>query len=350
MNEKILLRFFHADTPVDITSVDPAEGIVLGGETSAFPITGGLAIFPARDAVSQSAYKRISMVEDWRDGKFPVKVSRQGNTLVLTGAGKQQPEKSLPAIGYELSVRMKDTKLRESQFSFRVPAGGTREVEIRVEEPRQVKFTPLKDYDEQTRQIVTNAQSVLDGAPVVEWFARPTARTVRKVCLLNLLAHLRALPDTRDSLSGSVQAVALADVDRIAVNVDGSFLARMRELTKGREPAFGEDGGPIHPTHFRTRDRVVGAAGAGYKLHSFRQRVSKRSMQIIVSEPPAGAPQPVHFAEIDIDLGNPFIDAVGFGTHLFELMNPAATDHFDLAKSVPLDFRYYSFVKGAESV
>ncbi len=345
MNERILLRFFHEDLPVEITSVHPDHGIVLGGETSDFPIAGGLAVFPASDTISQNAFKRIAMIEDWRDGKFRVRVDRLGDRLVLTGGGTRQPQKNLPAIGYTVDVRLKDVKLQRERFQFRLAEAGTQELDIRILEPKKVKFADLKKYDDQTRRIVTDPQSILDGAAVPDWLQRPAVRGARKVCLLNLLAQLRALPDPRESLSAEVASVLLASIDRIVVGVGGDFLARMRELTRGGDPAFGEDSGPIHPTHFHTRDRVVGDGASQYKLHSFRQRVSQTSMQIIVGEPPAGAVNPLHYAEIDIDLGNPGIDLAGFGVHMFELITPSATDHFRLASKVPLDFRYYSFVK-----
>lgn len=342
MNEKILLRFFHEDTPVPITSVDPNEGIVLANEISADPIAGGLSVTPAEDAISQDRFKRISMIEDWRDGRFRVKVTRDGDRLVLTGGGKVQPAKNLPAIGYHVELRLKDTKLRQSKFRIRLTEGGKQELEVRLQEPKKVKFVDLKDWDAVTRQIAANSNSMLDGISAAQWLARPVVRSVRKVCLLNLLAQMRTLPGTRDSLCRDVDSVLLAGIDRAVMRVGQGFLPRMRELTSGSNPVFGEDSGPLHPTHLRTRDRVAGAAAPQYKLYSFRQKVSNTSLQIIVGEPPSA--EMLHYAEVDIDLGNPFVDLAGFGTHLFELIDPAATNHFDLATSVPLDFRYYSFV------
>lgn len=349
MNESILLRFFHEDTPVEITDVHPDRGIVLAGETSAFPIPGGLAIFPAGDPISQNAFQQIQKIEDWRDGRFRVNVDRQGDRLVLTGAGKRQPEKNLPPIGYKLDVKLKNTQLSKSQFEFRLPKDGKKEVEIRIKEPKRLKLVDIKDWDAQTKAIVTSGDSKLDGLGCLDWLKRPVVRGARKVCLLNLLAHLRALPSVKDTLSSDVASVMLADIDRAVVRVGSGFLKRMRELTKGSDPAFGEDSGPIHPTHARVRDRVIGAGGSAYKLHSFRQRTSQISMQVIVGEPPSGDPDAVHYAELDIDLGNPFVDVVGFGTHLFELLDPSATNHFELAPKMPADFRYYSFAKKTEA-
>lgn len=340
MNERILLRFFHEDRPVDITSVSQEEGIVLGGETSAFPITGGISLYPAADEISRRAYRDVSQIEDWRDGRFPVKVGASGNMLEFTGAGKRRPEKSLPPIGYTFQVRMRNTRLVQSNFEFRLKEHGTHEVEIRIREPKKVKFVDTADYDAETRAIVTHPESRLDGRAVPDWLQVPTVRGARKLCLLNCLAHLRAVPSVREALSTHVQSVEFADIDRIAVRVGEGFLDRMRELKE-----FKEDSGPLHPTHLRTRDRLMGAAAPAYRLHSFRQAVSRFSMQIIVGQPEGDASlRP--YAEIDIDLGNPFVDAVGFGTHLFELLDPSATDHYDLASKVPLDFRHYSFVEG----
>jgi hypothetical protein len=322
--------------------VSPEDGIVLGGETSAFPITGGISLFPQSDPISQRAFKDICQIEDWRDGKFRVNVGALGNTLMLTGAGRRRPEKNLPPIGYQFDVRMGNTKLAQSRFEFRLREGGTLEIPIRIREPKRVRFVEAAKYDAETRAIVTSPESSLDGKGAVEWLAAPTVRTARKLCMLNCLAFLRTLPSVRDTLSSHVQSVQFADIDRIAVRVGDGFLDRMREID-----AFKEDSGPLHPTHLRTRDRLAGAAAPAYKLHSFRQQVSRFSMQIIVGQP-AGDITLRPYAEIDIDLGNPFVDAVGFGTHLFELLDPSATDHFDLASQAPLDFRYYSFAEGAQ--
>lgn len=342
MNERILLSFAIEDSPVAVTYAHPSEGIILGSETDAFPIAGGLSIFPANDPISQNAFKRICSNEDWRDGKFRVRVSHAGGKLVISGGGNRQPEANLPPIGYRLEVRMKNTRLAKSVWEFRLPKNGVHEIPLRVTEPKRVQFAGLDQYDDETKAIVSGSQ--LDGVAVPEWLRQPAVRTARKICLLNCLAHLRKLPSVKDTLSADIRAVRLADIDRIGASVGAGFLSRMRELTKGTEPVFGEDSGPVHPTHERTRKRLAGSKADGYQLHSFRQRTSQISMQIVVMEP--ADTQDPQFAEIDIDLGNPFVDVVGFGTHLFELIDPAATDHFALGPRMESDFRYYSFEDG----
>jgi hypothetical protein len=68
-------------------------------------------------------------------------------------------------------------------------------------------------------------------------------------------------------------------------------------------------------------------------------------MQAVVAVPPGGDPNRPHYADLDIDLGNPLQDLTGLFTHFGEILNPGQTDHLKLAgrfaKGGTKDFHYY---------
>ena len=78
------------------------------------------------------------------------------------------------------------------------------------------------------------------------------------------------------------------------------------------------------------------------RLLSFRGEKSP-SLQAVVAEPPAG--YDFTFADIDLDLGNPLQDVVGFVVHMSELVGGDPTNHLDLrkklAKTPAAAFLYY---------
>src|SRR5262249_32153978 len=102
------------------------------------------------------------------------------------------------------------------------------------------------------------------------------------------------------------------------------------------------DNGPIHPSHAPNLARGFGGSPNDYVLESFREPQSARSMQVICATQRISG----HVvAELDIDLGNPQIDLLGFFTHVGELLAPDRTNHLalfePLAGGSTADFLYY---------
>lgn len=264
-------------------------------------------------------------------------------TIRLHGAGTRKPATSLPPVGYTLQIQLADARLETGRWTFRIPENGQVELDVRLKEPKVFSFVgDVNLIDTETRDILEDERSVLDGMPALDWLRRGGVRAVRKVCLLNCLAKLRTLPRIRESLSSLGRAVLFADVDRAAIEVEPDFLKRLLADSRSDKPSFTKDSGILHETHRRMLARMVGDRAPAYKLHSFRQNVGKFALQIVVAEPNKTVADGLRYAELDVDLGNPFVDAVGFITHVGELLNPGRTNHYDIAEKVPKDFRYYS--------
>lgn len=101
----------------------------------------------------------------------------------------------------------------------------------------------------------------------------------------------------------------------------------------------------IHSTHLKLLKRIPN--GPAHQLHSVREAVATNSMQLALAIPEdAAAPQ---YGDIDIDLGNPFVNPRGFFIHVGELLDPGKTDHLALFKklkgSPSNDFLYYDVVE-----
>ena len=82
-------------------------------------------------------------------------------------------------------------------------------------------------------------------------------------------------------------------------------------------------------------------------LHSYRETNSP-SVQIVVAEPPSDFDDNTHYADIDIDLGHPSLDAKGFMIHIGELLHPDRTNHLrlrsKLTKSPAKEHLHYKVV------
>ena len=72
-------------------------------------------------------------------------------------------------------------------------------------------------------------------------------------------------------------------------------------------------------------------------------------MQAVIAVPPGGDANRRHYADLDIDLGNPLQDVEGALIHFGELLTPGKTDHLKLAEKLATgateDFMYYKVVK-----
>jgi hypothetical protein len=155
-------------------------------------------------------------------------------------------------------------------------------------------------------------------------------------------------PNLAAPLLNLVQEVFLVANDRIHAKVDRKLVDTLQDLADDPARPFFAEGKPHAPIHGRLLTAMpespdVRARFGG--LTSFRAE-GKPSMQIVVAIPPADLPHT--YADIDLDLGNPLQDVIGFFVHLGELLDGKPTNHLDLRKPLgktkAVDFLYYKVV------
>jgi hypothetical protein len=286
------------------------------------------------DPVTRLAFSDVQQRLDWvRPRRFEVKAAREGRCLRIEGVDAE----ALPPGSYEIKVRVGGLRLEPSAKLIRIPEGGS--VRLRLRE-KQAKLSlrlnrTVEEFDVQSRRIVENSK--LDCTSALDWLEHGKHRDRRKACLLNILAKLAAAPTPRNALNRFVDHVFLAEMDRIYCAVSPEFHTLVRRT-------FGADS-VVHPSHQRLLSRIPssdGRDGDGYRLRSYREP-SASSLQIVVAEPAGG--NGAHYADMDIDRGNPGWDLRSFLIHVGELLDPRKTNHLKLrgrlAKGATADFVYY---------
>jgi hypothetical protein len=178
--------------------------------------------------------------------------------------------------------------------------------------------------------------STLEEKPALEWLSSPAVRASRRACLQNILAKLSCTPSPKNALLPLLKNIFVAAPDRIYAKVDPGLHARLRKLVD--DDVWSHEGVPESPCHQQLIDDV-GARGfisdcSKYRLDSFRQKTAP-SVQIVVAIPPN--PGLGYFADIDIDLGNPFMDVRGLVVHALEVASEAVTDHLEMWKQLADD-------------
>jgi hypothetical protein len=351
MNEtiRIQLQVNGKQIPIDSFS---ADGIVIDEETSSSP--RGMAIsFRPSNSITEFRLRRVRMIQDWEPGAFRFNVILDSGSLLCRGVDPL----SFPSGQYELSMFVADLE----------PIGQPIDVDVQenIETRIVMKFrtdrrnvsltTPVEQFDEQIRNVVLHEHSMVDGQAIPAWLDGP-ARPRRKACLLNLLAKLRAAkgPVTRSSLIDNIRSILFAEVDRIYVATSAVFVADLRILAANPAKPFYFEGEPKAAMHKRLLDQIgpthqnLEQDSALFHLQSYRQE-GKPSMQAVAAIPPGGDTGRPHYADLDIDLGNPLQDLDGLFTHFGELLDPGQTDHLalaaKLAKGPTAEFLYYKVVR-----
>jgi hypothetical protein len=139
-------------------------------------------------------------------------------------------------------------------------------------------------------------------------------------------------------LIGKIESIMGLQLERMYVRV-APDLATSPLVTNGdffkKEPR--PPVAPIHQqllTWITTQLRPPEPAAAGFALTSFRQAVTKNSMQVVLALATASLPPtakaPGCYADLDIDLGGSLTDVAGFFLHMAELASGDMTDHIDL--------------------
>ncbi len=345
MNESFSLEFRRNGRTLPISRFSIREtqawppGITLDGEWSAWPLGLALNLAP-RDQETRNAIKRVRERQQWRSNEFDLQVTSFSSRLELSGVAPD----ALPAGNYGLAVRLGTLKLARRSYVLKLESG--KKPLVAVEEApdklRLVRTTSINDFDPRLKAIVSNSDSILDGQSATAWIDNPVVRDARRACLFNLLAKLAVLPTEADSLAGHVSHVIFADVDRIYVAAQPSLLSRLQGSTRFKRDST------VHPTHKRLLQRIVHAERDSYTLHSYREGPSP-SMQIVVAEPPPGVADRTHYADVDIDMGNPSWDLKSLAIHIGELLSPDKTNHLKLYSKLNKDslrhYLYYAVTK-----
>jgi hypothetical protein len=192
------------------------------------------------------------------------------------------------------------------------PEGTTRRLEL---------TRSIESFDADMRAVIEADRGSVDGLPVASWLGSAAPGLDRKSCLLNLLAKLRTTPDHEQPLIRNIESIFFVDLDRIYVVAHESLWRRLQSLTVAGPRRFYEDRGRLHPIHRRLIDR---AGVTGYTLYSFRQG-GKHPLQIVVAVPPDRGGR--YYAEIDLDLANPYYDVAGLLIHAGEVVSLKRIDH-----------------------
>lgn len=329
MNERIIIGLTEDGRRLPINSLS-TDGLMMRNETDATP--RGLVIeFDADSPATRFRMERVRTLRGWHPHVFKLELQLFEGKLVITGVDSR----ALPAGRYWLRLRIADLNLPKERITVEVPEDGDAEKEVKVRKDRRdVRLTSaVTAFDGDVRRVVEAASSRLDGSAAAEWLTSRPPRPRRKACFLNLLAKLRAAPTASDHLLRNVHHVFFADVDRIYARVDRELFTRLEALARDPSKPFFDEGSPTSAGHRRLLDRISRFEGNAdqYKLRSFRQE-GKNSMQAVVAIPPE--PTRNHYADLDIDLGNPLQDVVGFVIHMGELINPGKTDHLALREKL----------------
>jgi hypothetical protein len=345
MNERIIIRLTEDGRHLPINSLS-SDGLMLRNETDATP-RGLVVEFDQDSPVTRMRMDRVRTLRDWHPHVFKLNLQLFEGNLVVTGVDAR----ALPAGRYWFRLRVADLNLPKEKIRIEIPEDGSAEKEFKVKkDKRDVRLTSaVTAFDGDVRRVVEAPASRLDGLAAAEWLTSRPPRPRRKACFLNVLAKLRAAPTASNHLLKNVQHVFFADVDRIYARVDRQLYTRLEELARDPSKPFFDEGSPKSAGHRRLLDRISSIEGDQYDLRSFRQE-GKNSMQAVVAVPKD--PSRNHYADLDIDLGNPLQDVVGFVIHMGELIDPGKTDHLALREKLGNNktvapFLFYEVFKNA---
>lgn len=343
MNESITLEFRKDGVKVPVNSFNVQNGIVLGSETSAWPLTMAIGIIPA-SPVTAFAMDGVRQRMDWQKPRYLFNVALVNGALRVTGI----KDFGLPAGRYRLSIDLKGVRLKQNQAEIDVPQDGSGLMAISLA-PEKQRFEFAADMipaTDVTARVLGAPESLLDGQPALDWLKAAGPRIQRKACLLNILAALRCTPNASDPLCAGVKSVFFADVDRIYAGLSGDFLQRLLQA-----PNLHKEGTPKAGIHARMLARIPGRRPEEFRLESFRLG-EFNSLQLCLALPRQPSDDDTVYADIDIDLGNPLASLGGLIVHLGELIDPGQTNHLQLFANLRQqpgfsDFLYYRLADAA---
>ncbi len=338
MNEYIEVMFRRNGRPLRIKRQVP-DGIELDEPD---PIQRTVSIgFDAANEITEYRVRRVRQLQGWDPGQFKLLVSAEDGSLVLRGVDQL----ALPQGRYTVRVRLEEAKTREQTRTVNIDENSHAVSVVDVETDDREVAVDLVGADEDITRVLDD--SSFDGEGAVAWL-EGDSRPAKKACLLNLVASLRVRPTLSAPLIEHVQGFYQIGTERAYAKVDREFLTRLDELANDPKKPFYREGRPVDSMHKKLIESIpkdIRPLFSPDRLLSFRGEGSP-SLQAVVAEPPAG--YAFTFADIDLDLGNPLQDVVGFVVHMGELVGGDPTNHLDLrkklAKTPAGDFLYYKVV------
>ena len=308
------------------------RGIVLDGESSAFPRPFALNLLPL-DPGTRILWEKTQQRKGWVN-RYDMDVTKVSDGLHFEGTDGAP----LPTGSYQLDLRVGELPLINSRRTISIPGSGTETVTFDAEPgARSIRLTRVvDDFDDEARRILQDDRSELDNLGAVEWLNTRRHQDRRKACLLNILTKLEAVPSRDERLGRLVRNVFHCEMDRIYCAVEPEFFNKV-------STTFNEDA-MMHPTHERLKAKIPHDEAARFELKSYREDVES-SMQAVVAIPPEDLPDRTHYADLDIDKNNPSYDALRFLLHIGDLFQSGKTNHFDIRSTLvggdTGDFVYY---------
>lgn len=169
--------------------------------------------------------------------------------------------------------------------------------------------------------------SVGEVARVLSTATIPPVTTPQGACVRNVLAKLATTP-TDHPMIELVDALIDMQLERIYLQVDSEFVARLWALSQPPNPVFVCEGKPRSEVHQMLLVKLKEQfPDVDYSLVSFRERVTFNSLQCVVA---VSSKPGADYADCDIDLGGALTDVVGFIRHQAELIKGGVTDHLAL--------------------
>ncbi len=325
MNERITIRLMEDGRHLPINSLT-GDGLMLRNETDATP-RGLVVEFDADSPATRIRMDRVRTLRDWHPHVFKLDLQVFEGNLIITGVDSR----ALPPGLYWFKLRIADLDVQKERIRIELDEDGDVKRDVKVKkDKRDVRLTSaVTAFDGDLRRVIEAGSSRLDGLAAADWLTSRQPRARRKACFLNLLAKLRTAPTESEHLLRHVRHVFFADVDRIYARVERELFTRLETLARDPSKPFFDEGSPASAGHRRLLERISRFEGntEQYKLRSFRQE-GRNSMQAVVAVP--HDPTRNHYADLDIDLGNPLQNIVGFIVHMGELLDPGKTDHLAL--------------------
>ena len=347
MNERLIIHLMQDGRQLPVTSLTD-DGVTIGSEDT-WP-SGLVFEFDGNDLGTKSSINRVRSMNGWDSFQFKLNAHVESGSLVFSGVTAN----SLPSGTYWFRLRIADYTIPATKFVCQIPENGQCEQVVDLEEDRR-RFElkgDLATFDSEIIRVLTHSESRVDGSSISDWLAG-SARDRRKACLLNLMAKLRSVPNEADPLIRNTRFVFFADVDRIYAAVDADYYTRLVDLANEPSKPFYAEGSPTDSGHRKLLVRIkkFESSADKFRLRSFRQQ-GKNSFQSVIAIPPEDMGINRSYADMDIDLGNPLQDVVGFVIHIGELLDPGTTDHLALYAKLAKDptispYLYYRVITAA---
>lgn len=329
MHEYVEIQFYRKNKPFRIVR-QTAQGFVFQ-ESDAPERAIDLGFAPYGDA-TKYRMQRIRQVKGWAAGQFDVNVSVDDGSLVVRG----DDPFSLPEGWYQVTANVsgvRSAKRKHSRIEVVQDKHAVQRVDLEFEE--RTIDVDLAAADPELLRVLS--ASTIDGQAAATWVGDSSVRPTKRACALNLLATLRATPTLGDPLLPEIDCLFGGRDDRIYARVSPNLFTRVQTMADAPTSRFYAEGLPHAPIHNELVTALLAFDPATVGrfdpsgLLSFRAEGSP-SLQLVIARPTPAFP--MEFADLDLDLGNPLQDVIGFCVHMGELLDGKPTNHLDLRKKL----------------